>query len=87
MRGREWDRWQARLWTEPMDRVVEELTRVGFRGISIDREGYDNRADETIAELRRILGADPLESPDHRFAFFPLPPASRAAGHGRPEPG
>jgi phosphoglycerol transferase len=79
MRGREWDRWQARLWKEPTDRVVAELIRAGFRGISIDREGYDDRADQTIADLRRILGTDPIESPDQRFAFFSLPPADPPA--------
>ena len=76
MKGREADRWQARLWTEPPGRVVDELTKVGFSGISIDRDGYDDRADYLIAELRRITGSDPLESPDRRFAFFPLTPAN-----------
>ena len=79
MKGREWDRWQARLWEEPVGRVVEELARVGFAGISIDREGYEDQADGTIAELRRIVGPEPLESPDHRFIFFPLKPANPPA--------
>jgi phosphoglycerol transferase len=85
MKGREWDRWQGRLWKEPVERVVEELNRVGFRGISVDRDGYDDRGDKTIAELRRLLGSEPLESPDHRFIFFPLKPASSPAAIASPE--
>ena len=79
MKGREVDLWQAKLWAESPDRIVAELTRAGFRGISIDRDGYDDRADGLIAELRRGLGSEPVESPDHRYAFFMLAAANPSA--------
>ena len=79
MKGREVDRWQAMLWAETPDRVVVELARAGFRGISIDRDGYDNRAEDLVAELRQVLGSEPVESPDHRYAFFMLTPTNPSA--------
>jgi phosphoglycerol transferase len=89
MKGREVAKWQSRVAEEPPRKMVEELTRSGFRGVYIDRGGYDDGADvKIIAGLREVLGVEPIVDGANRL-FFALPAASGSAleSHGDPPAG
>ncbi len=61
IKGREVAKWQSRVAEEPPRKMVEELMRSGFRGLYIDRRGYDDGADvEIIAALREVLRVEPI---------------------------
>ncbi len=71
MRGRSAD------WGFALQRVSARTTVIaaaadGFQGLVIDRVGYYDRARGLEAQLRLILGAAPLVSPDRTLAFFDL---------------
>lgn len=71
MKGREAD-WQEQLVDVTTPELVEGLVAVGFRGIVIDRNGYDEAAASLEAELTTTTGRAPLVSPDGRWFFFDL---------------
>jgi phosphoglycerol transferase len=72
MRGRQGDYWQRDVAAKPPADMVRTLAFAGFAGIYIDRSGFADRAEELEEELRGLLGAGPLVSPDGRKAFFAL---------------
>ncbi len=72
MRGRDADRWQRGLAGQAMPRVVAELSRRGFQGITVDRRGYVDRGAAIERELTRLLEAQPLVSRDGTKVFLPL---------------
>lgn len=71
MRGRPSD-WPSRLTGEPLAKVVSAVSAVGFSGVYLDRRGYDDNGAKVVRELKRSLGALPIESRDRRFVFFSL---------------
>ena len=90
MKGREVAKWQSRVAEEPPRKLVEELTRSGFRGVYIDRRGYDDGADlKIIAGLREVLGVEPIVHEGANRLFFVLPAAgaSPLESHGDPPAG
>lgn len=76
VKGREGE-WQDELVNMPISRMVPAITSVGFRGIYIDRFGYEDRAKDLESKLQNILGERPLVSKDKRSALFDLTPYYR----------
>ncbi|HEY8504046.1 MAG TPA: hypothetical protein VIL46_05650, partial [Gemmataceae bacterium] len=72
MRGREVDQWQQRVASQPPEEMLKALVLAGFGGLTIDRRGYADSASGLEAEVRRLLGAEPVVSPDGERAFYPL---------------
>jgi phosphoglycerol transferase len=72
MKGREGDEWQKGVAARPVDDMVRTLVCAGFRGLYIDRHGYDDRAAALENNLTRLLGAPPLVSRNQRLVFFDL---------------
>lgn len=73
MKGREIDAWQWQVTHLPLPEMVRQLAAAGFQGIYIDRDGYDLRQDTLLeTALARLLQTRPLESEDHRLAFYSL---------------
>lgn len=56
----------------PLRDDVAALVAAGFEGIYIDRGGYPDQATALEAQLRDLLGAPPLVSPNGRNTFFSL---------------
>jgi phosphoglycerol transferase len=82
MRGREVDGWREAVKGQPLPQMVRTLVDAGFRGIVVDRAGYEDLAAKLESELTGLLGAKPLVSQgaDHRYYFYDLTPyANRPA--------
>jgi phosphoglycerol transferase len=71
MRGRPAD-WGFNLARLPVEETVAAVTAAGFRGIYVDRFGYADSARALEARLARLVGTDPLVSPNARLSFFDL---------------
>jgi hypothetical protein len=83
VRNRGVDRWQAQVAEEPVPRMIEDLKAASFRGIYIDRRGYDDGADAAIIDgLKKQLGIEPIADDRGERLFFPLPaPREGTASH------
>ena len=82
MRGREADLWNRTVSGEPAREMLAELSRVGFKGIYIDRFGYADHAGALETELAGLLGTTPIVSGDNRLCYFSL---GALAGKGAPD--
>jgi hypothetical protein len=71
MRGRP-DDWAATIADKPAAKVVPAARGEGFAGILLDRVRYPDNGAAMEADLRRVLGAEPLGSPNGRLLFWPL---------------
>lgn len=71
MRGRSAD-WAFALSDRPPAQILPAVAAVGFEGILVDRFGYPGINTTLEAEIARVSGARPLESPNARYAFFDL---------------
>lgn len=72
MHGREIDRWQSAVASQPIGRLLKELRRAGFAGLTVDRDGYEDQAAAIEAELIDLLESQPMRSRDERLLFFRL---------------
>jgi phosphoglycerol transferase len=52
--------------------LVDELSKLDFKGIYIDRLGYEDNGDKVVRALTEYLMKEPLESADKRYEFFSL---------------
>jgi phosphoglycerol transferase len=72
MHGRAGDAWLRSLAEQPLEEQVKLVSAVGFRGLYLDRAGFEDWGARAEAELRRLLKTEPVVSGDGRMAFFPL---------------
>jgi phosphoglycerol transferase len=72
MRGRPGDALIREIAGKPVEPMVNALLLVGFRGIYIDRFGYEDDANNLEAQLGQVLGMRPIVSSDGRLSFFSL---------------
>jgi hypothetical protein len=86
MKGRSADAWQASVAAMPLEQMVSSLVSAEFSGIYVDREGYDDRARKLEADLRDLLGVQPLDSADGRLVFFDLSAYAAKKGSGMVSP-
>jgi phosphoglycerol transferase len=70
MKGREGDLWQNRVVKKPLNEFLETISLVGFSGIYIDRNAYEDKGAEIEAGLKSILTNDPIVSTDRRLVFY-----------------
>jgi hypothetical protein len=71
IKGRPLSDWSQSISADPVPRMLVEIGAAGFGGIHVDRFGYTRREDQALEkELTRLLGVQPIVSPDRRFAFF-----------------
>ncbi|HUY34536.1 MAG TPA: hypothetical protein VMV69_17455 [Pirellulales bacterium] len=74
IKGRPGDRWLEQLEAVPLPRRLETLVMAGFVAIYVDRDAYDDQARSLEAELRTLLGVEPMECRGRRqFCFSLLP--------------
>jgi phosphoglycerol transferase len=72
MKGRPGGDWLAELQAKPIEVVLPVVVRAGFRGLWLDRCGYEDAGGKVVASLKRLLGEQPLSSRNGRFLFFDL---------------
>ena len=74
MKGRRGDLFYRALASEPLERQLEVLRKLGFGGIYIDKRGYADRGAAVIAGFTALTGAEPkLSRADGQVVFFRLP--------------
>jgi phosphoglycerol transferase len=78
MKGRYDDAWQKAAVDQPIPAMLRSLALAGFSGVYVDRAGFDDRGLAIEAGLVREAGASPIESGDHRLAFYDLRPFATA---------
>jgi phosphoglycerol transferase len=66
------DLWKRAVAAKPANEFVEEISRAGFMGIYINRDGYADNAAMLEAELTALLGVKPLASRKGNLIFFNL---------------
>jgi phosphoglycerol transferase len=72
MKGRPGGDWLAELQAKPVEEVLPAVARAGFRGLWLDRFGYEDAGGKAVTALQRLLGEQPLSSRNGRFLFFDL---------------
>ncbi len=63
MKGRPREQWQAALSTVPFDQAVDEIHKRGFAAISINKNGFPDKAAGLIAALAKMGHTQIIESP------------------------
>jgi Dolichyl-phosphate-mannose-protein mannosyltransferase len=71
MRGRPAD-WESVAVREPVERMLAEVSAIGFQGIYLDSFGLVEHGAKLIPALSQTLGVQPLISPNRRLYFFNL---------------
>lgn len=85
MKGRPGDLFYRALATAPVEKQIEELRRLGFAGVYIDRRGYEDKGQAVVERFSQLLGYPPtLQRDDGGIVFFPL---SARAGSNAAVPG
>jgi phosphoglycerol transferase len=64
--------WQAELAGAPPRTLLPLIAASGFDGVYVDRAGYPDGARALETELGRTAAAQPIASPDGRFALFDI---------------
>jgi phosphoglycerol transferase len=82
MRGREGDRWLKEVAELPAEEMVRDVTRAGFRGIYINRDGYADHAAALEMSLYGVVGTPPLVSRDGKVSFFQLTGSAKSTAGG-----
>lgn len=70
MKGRAGEAWQKLLTSKPTNEMVEGIALSGFRGIYLNRNGYNDAKIE--GEIESLLGKPQLTSDDGKLVFFDL---------------
>ena len=52
--------------------ALPALVGLGFRGLSVDLDGYLDKGPELQETLRQELGVDPIVSPNGRMLFYDM---------------
>jgi hypothetical protein len=72
MKGRPTDLWQKETAEKPVKDMIKEISKMGFKGIMINRNGYADNGGKIIEEIKNILHAEPIMSEDTTILFFPI---------------
>ncbi|CAN7711048.1 sugar translocase [Pseudoduganella sp. LjRoot289] len=74
MKGREGDLFFRSLATQPVERQVDIIRKLGFSGVYLDRGGYADNGNALVAGLTALAGAPVATRADGQVVFFKLPP-------------
>ena len=66
------DVWQGSVAAKPVGEFVEEISRAGFMGIYINRDGYADNGVKVEAELTSLLNEQAMVSRQGNLIFFNL---------------
>ena len=87
MKGRPGDAWQRLVSSMPVEDMLRTLSQTGFAGLYIDSYGYQDNGAKLIADIKQILGAEPLVSDDKRLYFFDMTKYNEVIKADSPENG
>jgi len=73
MMGREGDLFYRALEKKTASEQLEEVRRLGFSAIYIDRRGYNDGAESLIADFTKLLGAPEMIRSDANVVLFRIP--------------
>lgn len=77
-KGRRADLWQKQVFAKPTPEMVGDLMSSGFRGICVDRFGYEDGGAAIERELTAILASPPsLQGGNGRHIFYALPAVAK----------
>ncbi len=77
MKGRDGDMFFRLLSQQPLVKQLKVVKRLGFRGVYIDRRGYEDHGKEIETNLANLLGISPsVVSKDNQLSFFLIPTTS-----------
>jgi hypothetical protein len=71
--GREGSFWQKKVSRLQTPDMVKEISAKGFRGIYIERLGYEDNGQNIEQQLQGILHTQPLVNGDKTIAFYKIP--------------
>lgn len=70
-KGRNEDLWNRQISNLPISEILEKISIVGFNGIYINKNGYNNDDYKKLEkEIKNITGAKPYFSEDETLVFF-----------------
>jgi phosphoglycerol transferase len=72
MVGRDEDIWERNTAGMVLTDMLPVIRRAGFKAIYVDRFGYADNGEHICGRLSALLDETPLESIDHRLAFFKM---------------
>lgn len=74
IQGKENDRWQKSVASEPIKMFLADIYAKGFRGVYLDSYGYKdtNESNKIVNEISASTNSEPLYSADKRFVFINL---------------
>ena len=72
MRGRLPDYWHKDLAAQPVEELLPRLALIGFEGICIARQSYEDHGAALEKQLVKMLKVPPLLSGDRQFAYYSL---------------
>jgi phosphoglycerol transferase len=78
MKGRPTDHWLATVSAQPIRGMLLTIADAGFAGLYIDRNGYADRAAILEAQLKALLGNEPVVGEGGRLSFFVIDQAAIA---------
>lgn len=84
IKGRENDVWQRLIAAKPTKDMLETLAWAGFSGLYLDRFGIPDHGEQMERDLRELLGAMPIVSPNDRLVFFDLRPYAQTLAAATP---
>jgi hypothetical protein len=70
--GQEDDIWQRSVAAKPTAEFVQDISRAGFKGIYLNRDGYADNGAAIEADLRTIVGTKPIVNRRRNLVFYNL---------------
>ena len=71
VKGREGDKWFSSIDNNNVQEVVRVAKETGYAGIYVERRAFtEEELEERESELRRVLGSEPIESPNGYQSFY-----------------
>ena len=82
MRGRAGDLFYRALSEESLRTQIDVARRLGFAGVTVDRRGFADNGNETIAGLTALCGAPAITRADGKVLFFAIRNSRAVDFHG-----
>ena len=72
MKGSKGDQFYQALSEKPLDRQIQIIKKMGFKGIYVDLRGYPDNGSDIKLNLIKLIGPPLLTRDDHKVIFFKL---------------
>ncbi|MDY6935879.1 MAG: hypothetical protein SVZ03_16880 [Spirochaetota bacterium] len=72
IKGRKDDAWQKSIASKPVKEMIKILSKTGFNGIYLNRNGYIDNGMKIISEIKNVLKDRPIYSKNNQLLFFSM---------------